>query len=394
MTTLAANFENQKNHRIKLSFSVASGGMAIYFLAIILVVASISRIPILDQLDEIKIGIFSAEVLSAIALIFALRRRSPAIAMMAVLAVFICMRFAFGSFVANSYFDQTFALSIQESRFGLMLIALPLAYYYLKYITTYDLKKLILSYLLILAALDILVFATLASEDLLVLGLRTDNRFVCSVLVPSVCVILLSIREKRDKGCQSFAILASIAMLLHTVLVTTSRIETFFVLGVLGFSIQQRWPGVRLLLYAMLLTAAMYLITNMQDEDQSIAGRDFLLAFEMARNGLPWGYGTVVDAVAKRTLHLPEQFYFSDYGLLLYVLRYGLLGIIMASLLILFWLRFVLASVRLKGMILLAATTLMYLIFIPLLDYGSFNGGFLLAFMHLVVIYGKQKSEI
>lgn len=382
----AASHKNQKRSRITLSSRVAGGGVAIYFLAIMLVVASISRIPILDQLDEIKIGIFCAEVLSAILLIAVLSRRSPAIAMMALFAVFICMRFAFGFFVANAYFDQTFALSLQESRFGFMLMASPLAYFFLKDITTNALKKFILSYLFILAALDISLFATLASQDLLVLGLRTDNRFVCSVLVPSVCVTLLAIREKREKSWPWFVILAGIAMLLHTSLVTTSRIETLFVIGVIGFSIQQRWPGVRWLLYAILLAALIYLGATMQDEDQGIAGRDFVLAFETAMNGLPWGYGAVVDVNAKSMLHLPEQFYFSDYGLLLYVMRYGFLGIIMASLLVLFWMRFILAGSRLKGMNFLAATSLMYLIFIPFLDYGSLNGGFLLAFMLLVSV--------
>lgn len=186
MTTLAANFENKKAKRMKLSSGEVNGGVMIYFLALILVVASISRIPILDQLDEVKIGIFSAEVLSVIILLFILRRRSPAIATMAALAVFVSMRFTSGSFVANTYFDQAFALSIQESRFGLMLIASPLAYYFFKYATARDLKNFILGYLLTLAILDISLFATLAAEDLLVLGSRTDNRFVCSVLVPSV----------------------------------------------------------------------------------------------------------------------------------------------------------------------------------------------------------------
>lgn len=373
-----------------MSMDVRSG-VLIYFLPLMLVVVSIARFPFLDETPELKIVAFCAEFITAIVLLRVLPQRVSAIKMVLIIVVFVCFRLVYGFVFADFYFQQTVAQSLKESRFGFMLIAWPLVYYFLKDVKASDLKKIIVIYLLAMVVLDVSVLANLATKNLLVLGGRTDYRFVISVMIPSVCLILLVIREQGKKSCESFAILASIMMLLHTTLVTTSRIDTLIVAGTIGFLIQRRWPCTRWWLYAMVIAAVAYLgcVTYYSDESvlvdrHQIAGRDFPLAFDVSMSGLPWGYGTVIDTIAKRELYLPNGFYFSDYGLLLYVMRYGLLGIMMASLLLIFWLRFTLASWRLKGIMFLSVPILVFLMFVPFLDYGSFNGAFLLASMMLI----------
>lgn len=384
---------NRKNHRTALQPQIKRGGIIIHLLSFVLVAASISRIPIFDQIEEVKIALFGAEALAVALLLTTLRHRSSPIAIMAILAMLILMRFMFGAFIANASFHQAFTASAQEARFGLMLVATPLAYYLFKNTSNITLKKFVTSYLIILATLDISLYTALASENLLVLGLRTDNRFVCSVLIPLVCVALVAIRNKGEENREAFAILASMVMVLHTYLVTTSRIEMALATGILGFSIQSRWPSSRWLQYAILLIGTTYFVANLRVTETNIGGRDFPIAFEMVKNGLPWGHGSVTDITARNWLGLPEQFFFSDYGLLLYVMRYGLLGIAMVIMLMLLWLHFALASSRLNGWIFLTIPTLAYLTFIPLLDYGSLNGGFLLAFMLIVPAAIKQQKE-
>lgn len=357
----------------------------IYIFAFIVLIASISRFPILDQIDEVKIGIFGAEIISLLLIAAMFGGRSSAITMMVTLGLLIWMRFIFGAFNANYLFNQSLGISAQEARFGVMLVACPLVYYFLKNTPVDTLKKFTLVYLLILIAMDIGLFALLATENLLILGVRTDNRFVCSILIPLVCTALISLRRDFENRHETFLMLSSLSMVFHTYLVTTSRIEMFLAIGVLLFVVQRSWPRSRWLLHTLLFAGTMYFLANIDIGGQGIAGRDFSLAFVTALRGLPWGYGMVIDATAKEILNLPAEFYFSDYGLLLYIMRYGAVGIFIAFALLLLWLKFLLVCLRIRGGVFVAAPTLVYVVFIPFLDYGSLVGGFFLAFMMVVI---------
>lgn len=311
--------------------------------------------------------------------------RISAITMVVTLGLLVWMRFIFGAFNANYLFQQSLEISAQEARFGVMLIACPLVYYFLKNTPVDGLKKFTLVYLLILMAVDIGLFTLLATENLLILGVRTENRFVCSILIPLVCTALICLRRDFENKHETFLMLSSLSMVFHTYLVTTSRIEMFLAIGVLLFVVQQCWPRSRWLLHMLLFVGAMYFLGNMDIGDQGIAGRDFSLAFVTALKGLPWGYGMVIDGTAKEILNLPAEFYFSDYGLLLYIMRYGVLGILIAFMLLLLWVKFLLVCLFIRGGIFVAAPTFVYFVFIPLLDYGSLVGGFLLSFITVVI---------
>lgn len=368
----------------------------IYILAFTLVAASIGRLPLLDQFAEVKIGIFGAELLSALLLFLAVRQRGVARTFLTVAAIFIVFRFAFGAMLANFAFGQPFQLSVQESRFGLMLIVSPIAFLFLKESSNALLKRFVFCYMLVLLALDILVYFVFNVDDLLILGLRTDNRFFCSILAPLVATAVLIVRQHiAGDNRQSFVLLISFGMFLHSTLVTTSRAETLLAAGLLCFVFYRRWPVARWTLRLLAIVAILIISLNTTSSGEGVAGRDYWLAVDLAWKALPFGFGAVIDPTAKSVLGLPENFFFSDYGMLFYVLRYGLLGVIIALSLLLLWLHFALRSRHLKGHFLLTVPILIYITFIPLLDYGSLNGGFLLALIWLVpqqITYSSPQS--
>lgn len=357
----------------------------IFILAFTLVAASISRIPLIDQLAEVKIGIFGAEFLSAVLLFLAVQRRGMARVLVTIAATLIIFRFAYSSMLANLMFEQPFDVSAQESRFGLMLIVAPIAFLFLKESSDAQLKRFVSYYMLSLLALDILVYFVFNVDDLLVLGLRTDNRFFCSILVPLVATAVLIVRQHIACDNKQRLVLAiTVGMVLHSTLVTTSRAETLLAAGLLFFVLYRRWPLARWGVNILALAGILIISLSTTSGDQGVAGRDYSLAGKLAWKALPLGFGAVIDPTAKRVLGLPESIFFSDYGILLYVLRYGLVGAIIALSLLLLWLHFAINARRLKGHLILTVPILIYLTLIPLLDYGSLNGGFLLALLWLV----------
>lgn len=351
-------------------------------LAFALVAGSIHRMPFLDQLVEFKISMFCAEIICGLLLIRLAPRRRIAWELFLITATVISFRFMFGAIVANLEFGQSLAISFQESRFGLMLVSAPLAYIFLTKTSESLLKQYVVCYLVILAALDAWVFSYLGIEDVLVLGQRTDSRFLCSIVTPAIAVSSILIRQhQRGERRIGFSIITGAAMLLHTVLVTTSRIEILLVTGVLGLTLCMRWPRIRWFLYLLALVALSGIVATSFIGEDAVAGRDFGLAMRLSFNAFPLGFGLVIDPTAKELLGLPPDFFFSDYGVLLYFIRYGVLGLLFIFMLYRLWLRFLLGTAHIKGMALLAASILVFLTLIPILDYNSLNGAFLLAFM-------------
>lgn len=386
----------------KSPFRMRSTGRAahasmVYIFALTLVVASISRLPFLDQLAEVKIGIFGAELLSAMLLFLVVRQREAARTFLAVAAFVIIVRFAFGFMLASFTFGQSFESSVQESRFGLMFIVSPIAFLFLKESSNALLIRFISCYMLVLLTLDILIYFVFNADDLLILGLRTENRFFCSILAPFVATVVLLIRQHlAGANIQRVVLAITFGMLLHSILVTTSRAETLLTAGLLSFVFYKRWPVARWTIRLTAIAVILLVLSSTISNDEGVAGRDYSLAVDLIWKALPFGFGAVIDPTARTVLDLPENFFFSDYGVLLYVLRYGLLGVIIAFSLLLLWVHFALSTRRLKGNFLLAVPILIYLTIIPLLDYGSLNGGFLLALMWLVpqqITYSSLRSN-
>lgn len=354
------------------------------FFAVALAIAATYRFPFLDQLEAYKFALFGAEIV-AVALLAVVvgARRFPA-ALVAIVAFLVVARLCYGAIVANLALDQGLVGSLLEARFGLMIVAAPLVIAMFRHASDLVLARFILAYLAFVLAADLAVFYFLASEQSLLFGIRTDQRFFCSVMPPLAAALVLLMRASGGRASTSGKfVLAAVALAtLHAFLVSTSRTETLMGLAILAFGFATRWPVSRWILYLFGLAAVVGIVVGMTlDDADGVAGRDYGAAARLLTTGMPFGFGAVNDTVAKAALGLPETFFFSDYGILMYPMRYGVLGVVIALGLLAVWLGFLLANVRRPGFLPVGFAFLAYLLLIPLLDYGSLVGAFVLAVM-------------
>jgi len=347
-----------------------------------MMIAAISRIPLIEELESFKIAIFGAELLGLLTLLLIVRRKDHAVALLSVTFLVIALRLVLGTMTATVISAQPIGMSLQEARFGLMLGALPLAYLFLRDASNRQIKRFLVTYLTLLVAIDIAVFLIMREEALLVLGSRTEARFVISIVPPFVVTALLVIRQKAEGCCRlDVALPVAILMLAHAALVSTSRVEMLLSAGLLGFVLCARWPVLRWLIYLAVCGVGLAIAVQTLLSNEGFAGRDFQTAIDLALRSGGLGLGFIRDSSARIVFGLQESFFLSDYGVLLYILRYGLLGLIIVYGLFVVWLAFAFQPVGVKGKILLSGPILLYLAYIPLLDYGSLMGGLLLAFM-------------
>lgn len=352
------------------------------FLALVMIVAAISRIPLIEELESFKIAIFGAELLGLLTLFSIMRRKDHAAALLAVTFLVIVLRLVLGTMIATAISSQPIGMSLQEARFGLMLGALPLAYLYLRDASNRQLKRFLVAYLTLLITIDVAVFLVMRQEALLVLGARTEARFVISIVPAFVVTALLVIRQKAEGSCRlGVAFPVAILMLAHAALVSTSRVEMLLSAGLVGFVLCARWPVLRWLIYLAVYGVGLAIAVQTLFGGEGFAGRDFQTAIDLALRSGGHGLGFIRDSSARIVFGLPESFFLSDYGALLYILRYGLLGLVIVYGLFVVWLAFALQPVGVKGKTLLSGPILLYLAYIPSLDYGSLMGGLLLAFM-------------
>lgn len=361
-------------------------------LGAIMVVASTYRIPLFDQLADVKVALFGFELIAALLLLWVIEQRRVALVWCLGLAMFIFLRTAIGVLNATLGLDQPLLYGLQESRFGLLLLTTPLAFFFLRDMPASCLRRYVMWYLSFLLAIDASLFALFVVQDLLVLGVRTDNRVFSSIVSPLLAVATNVVRKApRTTRGMYFGLVAAAIMLLHAMLISTSRLETILSAGVLAFIASSQWPRLRRLIYfavgiALLFATARTLeLLNAGD----VGGRDYTLALSLALDALPFGFGAATDTFLKATLDIPQAFFFSDYGMLSYVLRYGFLGLLMVAGLLLLWLAFAIRALYMPGGAILALSVLAYLLFVPLLDYATLTGGFVIAF---IVLANKRIS--
>lgn len=373
-----------------------TGSFWIGALAISTAIASIYRAPILEELEAFKLLVFAAEIASVGLLLIICRHGQLQNVLALILGLLVLAKFIGGAYIAQIKFDQPLAQSFQEARFGLTLFSIPFWYYLFQELPDRLLLRYAALYLLLLMAIDGTALSLLSQEGLLSLGERMDSRLVCSAVSPLMAMVTVGVRRHvANSHHVTLPLLGCLLIFLHSWLVTTSRIEVALSLGAMGLLTSLHFRGARWILAAIAAAFALALLLGggQSSNDGDVAGRDFPLAFQIALDGLPFGYGLVTDTVAKSVLQIPETLFFSDYGMLLYVLRLGVVGAIMATTLLAVWTYFYFGISHLQGCIFIAVPILLYLSLIPLFDYGALNGAALLAAMISLVHQSHQSTQ-
>lgn len=363
-----------------------------FVLPLLMTIASISRLPVLDQGEGLKYVIAACEFLS-VGLMF---NRVSDKRHMTVLAIFgllfIILKFAFGASTALLEFGQPLLPSFQEARFGIMLAFLPIIYNFYKALDRRLLARFCIYMVVFIGLLDVFVFAFLAPEQALILGERTYQRYVCSTLFPLSAACILISRSEADRSELLTALLVTGALFLHALLITTSRIETLLTAAVLIYGMSQWLRFLPYVVFSLIILVVVGLLLFNGDSIEysgEVAGRDYGYALAVAATAFPYGFGFVTDNILRNALAVSEQYFSSDYGMLLYILRYGLPGALMAAGLIGYWVAFVVRSYHRTGIMFLALAFLAYILFIPILDYSSFAG---CAVMSTMAILGRRHS--
>lgn len=373
--------------------AVRLGFLPSIILPFLLTIASISRLPLFEQSEPLKYIIAACEFASVGVMFIHVHDKRRALFFAIVGVFFILLRFAFASSIALIEFGQPFLLSFQEARFGVMLAFMPVTYYFFKWMDKRSLAKFALYLIGFIAVLDFVVFVFLAPDQSLVLGERTYQRYVCSTLFPLSAACMLVSRPDAKQQDVLTAVIVCTFLFLHALLITTSRIETFLTLSVLCYCLSQWVRALPQLVFSVALIAVVAVLLFSGDAVEfngEVAGRNYSYAFSVAVTAFPYGYGFVTDAIMRNALAVSDQYYSSDYGMLLYVLRYGVPGVVFSLGLIGFWISFFVAGYHRTGILFIAAAFLAYILFIPILDYSSFAGGAVLSTM---AILSKDQSR-
>lgn len=362
-----------------------------FVLPLLMTIASISRLPVFDQGEGLKYVIAACEFLSVGLMFSRVPDKRHTIVLTIFGMLFIILRFAFGATNALLEFGQPLLPSFQEARFGIMLAFLPIIYNFYKVLDRRDLARFCIYMVVFIGLLDLFVFAFLAPEQALILGERTYQRYVCSTLFPLSAACILISRSDADRSELLTALLVTGALFLHALLITTSRIETLLTAAVLIYGMSQWLRFLPYVAFSLIILVAVSLLLFTGDSVQfsgEVAGRDYGYALAVAATAFPYGFGFVTDNILRNALAVSEQYFSSDYGMLLYILRYGLPGALMALGLISYWVLFVVRNYHRTGILFLALAFLAYIMFIPILDYSSFAGSAVLSTM---AILGRRR---
>ena len=361
-------------------------------LAFLMEAACLAQLPFLQDNTLAKAGLTLAEILVFLVMFWSVRNVPGLRRWVAIAVAFVFIRFCYAWLIGYLRYDSTLTGALQEGRFGFLIIIAPVAFAFFRYLTVKKLGELLFSLAVALVFADVLVTWFFVRTGYISLADRVAGRYVLSV-IPLVFVIWLrlitAIRSGEKPPTSDMAILA--VMALHIAIFSTSRSEAILCGAVLCQWIYVRLPNLRWPLLGVVAVAIFLFYVSLQPESGSLAGRDYRLALIYARDAFPFGVGLVPEAVQKVQLGTAGNFFASDYGPILLVYRYGMVGITIGFCLLAFWLRFLARTLTIPGTFVVSAGILAYILIVPLLDYGSMNGGILLGSM--AAVYGAAPQR-
>lgn len=355
--------------------------------AFLLQTASLSQLPFLQENATAKVGLLLTEIAVFAMLVWTMRSAPGLWRWVAIAAVFVLVRFGYAWLIGYLRYESSFLGALQEGRFGLLIMVAPAAFLFFRTMPVRKLGELAIGLAAMLIVADLLVTWFFVRTGYLSLADRGAARYLLSVLPLVIVVwirIVVSIRSQDPPRAVDLALL--LLCMLHIVLFTTSRTEAILCAAVIGQWCYVRTPNLRWPLLLVVCVAGYLAYQLVQPTaNEQIAGRNYRLALAYSRDAFPFGVGLVPEALQKIQLGTAGNFFASDYGPILLVYRYGVVGIAIGVAVLLFWLRFFLQTLVIPGTFVIAGATLIYLMIVPLLDYGSLLGGMMLGAMAAVM---------
>lgn len=355
--------------------------------AFLLQTASLAQLPFLQDNAVVKAGLLVVEISVLVMLTWALRDAAKIWRWLSIAIGLVVIRFFYAWLIGFLRYDISISGALQEGRFGLLIAITPVAFTFFRTISIKRLGQLSLYLAVAVIVADLLVTWFFVRPGYLSIAGRGSNRYVLSI-VPMVLLIwvrmIVTIRSgyKPDYRDLGFLVLA----LIHIVLFSTSRSEALISGAVVGQWIYVRAPHLRWPLLGIFVIIAYFFFTSIGSVGETqVAGRDYHLALAYSRDAFPFGVGLVPEAVQKAQLGTVGTFFASDYGPILLLYRYGIIGIFIAIAALVFLMRFLIRTASIPGAFIIGLAAVLYFMIVPFFDYGSLIGGLLLGAMAAVI---------
>lgn len=370
----------------------------LFVLAFLMQAASLSQLPFLQENSLAKVGLSVTEF-AVLAMLIWQTRRAPNLGRWFGIAVsLVVVRLVYAWLIGYLRYGSTLAGALQEGRFGILIVIAPVAFVFFRSMSVRKIGEMVLGLTAAVIVADMLITWFFVRTGYLSIGGRGGSRYVLSV-IPLLLFIwvrmIVSIRSGEPLRYRDLGLL--LVALLHIALFSTSRTEAILCGSVIGQWVYVRQPHLRWPMLAIVVGIVYFAYISIQlSGDAQIGGRDYRLALAYSRDAFPFGVGLVPEAIQKMQLGTAGNFFASDYGPILLIYRYGMVGIAIGIALLFMWLRFLLRTLTIPGTYVVAASVLFYFMIVPLLDYGSMIGGLLLGATAAVMAAAPQprRSEV
>lgn len=369
--------------------------ISLFVLAFLMQMASLSQLPFLQENVLAKVALSISEFAVLAMLIWHMRRAPKVGRWFGIVLLLVLLRFFYAWLIGYLRYGSTLAGALQEGRFGLLIVIAPVAFLLFNSMTVRKIGDIVIGLTCALIMADILVTWFFVRPGYFSIGGRGASRYVISVL-PLILFtwtrMIISIRSDESLRYRDLAFL--LVALLHIVLFSTSRTEAMLCGAMIGQWVYVRQPLLRWPLLAIVFGVFYFAYISIQPSaDAQIAGRDYRAALAYSRDAFPFGIGLVPEAIQKVQLGTAGNFFASDYGPILLIYRYGIVGIGIGMAMLYLWIRFLIRTSSIPGTFIVAGGVLAYFMIVPLLDYGSMIGGLLLGALAAVMAAAPRPQD-
>lgn len=353
-----------------------------YVLGVLLAIASVYAVPQAINPNLIKVALAAFEII-AILFVARVARFSGRqdVFFFFIVAAAIVSKTVYGTIVANALWNVPVIDALIEARFGIALCALPLIIRLFARASRKEIERLLITFTVSVVILDLI--AVIAFPNLLSFGQRGADRFVVSMMgAAGIAYFYLSKSISVGHRPHRLLIILISVWLLHVFVVTTSRADSAVLAGLMVttvLSMARIRQNVVVAFLAVMVPVLLITVIFLIVRNDALGGRDLDYFVRELTNSFPTGVGFLPDSTRNSSVVHFTPIFASDYGVGLYIYRYGLLSVGVLAALGFVVARGIRGALRLDGAPVFLLAVLAYILVIPFWEYGALNGAFLTA---------------
>lgn len=353
-----------------------------YLVGVLLAIASIYAVPQAIDPTLVKYSLATCEILTILLLARLARFGGPRdVTLLAAAVAVVLAKTMYGVIVAYSLWHVPIVDALLEARFGFAICSLPLTIFLYARSTRVEMQQLLIAFTATVVILDLIVVSIF--PDMISFGQRGANRFVISMM-GAAGIAYFYLLKAMHSGFRPHMFLLTLVLiwLLHVFAVTTSRADAAVLAG-LSLTLLLSFARVRqaliITILGILAPVILAIVVIVVTTSETLAGRDVAYFVDQLTNTFPLGVGFLPDSTRNSSVVHFTPIFASDYGVGLYVYRYGLLSVGMLAALIYVLTQGIRTALRLSGAPVFILAVFAYILIVPFWEYGALNGAFLTA---------------